>query len=136
MQLSAGIIIVRYEKGQWLYLLLRAYNYWDFPKGEVESGENPLETALRETREETGLSGLSFEWGEDFRETEPYRNGRKIARYYLAETEEAAVRLPVNPELGRPEHHEYRWVPIAELQQLVPDRMQPIISWAEKKITG
>lgn len=49
MQLSAGIVIVRREQHQWLYLVLRAYRYWDFPKGEMEEGEDPLQTAMRET---------------------------------------------------------------------------------------
>jgi len=41
MILSAGIIIVRQLEGKWFYLFLRAYNFWDFPKGEVEIGETP-----------------------------------------------------------------------------------------------
>ncbi len=31
--LSAGVIIVRYFDAGWRYLLLRVYDYWDFPKG-------------------------------------------------------------------------------------------------------
>ena len=49
--LSAGVVIARKEDGGWLYLLLRAYNYWDFPKGKVAPGENPLQAACRETEE-------------------------------------------------------------------------------------
>lgn len=134
MQLSAGIVIVRRRQKRWLYLILRAYKYWDFPKGEVEDDEEPLQTAKRETREETGLTDLIFRWGEHYCETEPYRNGRKKARYYLAATEETKVRFAVNPELGYPEHHEYRWLPAAEVKKLLPDRLQPIIRWAEKQI--
>ncbi|WP_293173184.1 NUDIX hydrolase [Oceanithermus sp.] len=37
-------------------LLIRDRNgYWVFPKGHVEPGEAPLETALREVAEETGV---------------------------------------------------------------------------------
>jgi len=42
------------------YLLLRAYNYWDFPKGVVEVDESPLQAAIREVEEETTLTGLRF----------------------------------------------------------------------------
>lgn len=37
------------------YLLIRARGRWSFPKGLVERGESPAETALREIAEETGL---------------------------------------------------------------------------------
>jgi 8-oxo-dGTP pyrophosphatase MutT (NUDIX family) len=30
------------------------YDDWSFPKGKLDSGESPLETAIREVREETG----------------------------------------------------------------------------------
>lgn len=41
----AGAIVLRRNKhGKWL-----------FPKGHIEPGEEPAETALRESREETGL---------------------------------------------------------------------------------
>ncbi|MGH8579780.1 MAG: NUDIX domain-containing protein [Gammaproteobacteria bacterium] len=33
--------------------MLRAYNYWDFPKGTVEPAEDPFEAACREVEEET-----------------------------------------------------------------------------------
>ena len=43
--------------------MLRAYRNWDFPKGVVEPGENPLYAAVREVREETSLDALDFRWG-------------------------------------------------------------------------
>lgn len=133
-QLSAGMVIGRRENGRLLFLLLRAYRNWDFPKGEVEEGEEPFEAARREVREETGISELGFPRGRIFQETEPYRNGRKVARYYLAETEEAEVCFAVNPELGRPEHHEYRWLTAVEARKLIPARLNPIIAWAEAQL--
>lgn len=132
--LSAGIVVVRRVEGQWRYLILRAYAHWDFPKGEVEEGESPLATAQREVVEETGIRNLHFRWGMIFRETEPYRNGSKRARYYLAETREAAVTFSVNPAIGGPEHHEYRWADLAELNKLAGRRLQPIIDWARAAV--
>ena len=83
--LSAGVVVVRRVDDEWRVLLLRVYNYWDFPKGIVEPGEYPLTTARREVREETGIEDLEFRWGEEFIETEPYAKN-KVARYYLATT--------------------------------------------------
>jgi len=45
---SAGIIPVRLHTAGPRFLLLRSYRYWDFPKGEIDAGEDPLEAALRE----------------------------------------------------------------------------------------
>jgi len=129
--LSAGVVIVRKNPDGWYYLLLRAYNYWDFPKGIVEKDEEPLRAARREVKEETGVEDLKFSWGEGFAETEPYRQG-KIARYYLAETSEEQLELPVSAELGRPEHNEYRWFSYEEARGLLVPRVQKILDWAQK----
>ncbi len=134
MILSAGIVIVRKEEDEWKYLFLRAYKNWDFPKGEVESSENPLDTAQREAKEEAGISDLNFSWGYVSKETEPYSRGRKIARYYIAETSQSKVTFSINPELGMPEHHEYRWIPYEEIKKLSPERLWPIIEWAHNLI--
>ncbi len=131
---SAGIVVARRENGEWKLLALRAYDNWDFPKGTIEPGETPLAAALRETAEEAGLTGLDFRWGEDYRETAPYGSPPKIARYYLAETDETDITLPVSPELGRPEHHEWRWVGFDEARRLLPQRLQPVLDWAEKAL--
>ena len=132
--LAAGVVVVRFAAGEPRFLLLRAYDYWDFPKGELEAGEEPLAAARRETTEETGLEGLAFRWGEESRETEPYRGGRKVARYYLAESAEGEVELPVSPELGRPEHHEARWAPYVEARALLVPRLQAILDWARSRL--
>jgi len=134
MILSAGIVVVRREDDRWKFLLLRAFRNWDFPKGEVEPGESPLAAALRETREETGLAELDFKWGTMFQGTAPYNRGAKTARYYLAETRQAAVVFAVNPALGGPEHHEYRWVDQEELDRLAPARLKPVVAWAARMV--
>jgi len=111
-------------------LLLRAFRHWDFPKGLIAAAEDPLAAALREAHEETGLADLAFAWGHAFRETEPYAGG-KIARFYIAETGTARIELPVSPELGRPEHHEWRWVSFDEARELLAPRLRFIVDWAE-----
>ncbi len=128
-RLSSGVIVVRAEKDSWWFLMLRAFRHWDFPKGMVEPGEGPLEAAIREVREETTVTDLAFHWGESFQETGPYNRG-KVARYYLAATLTEAISLPVNPEIGRPEHNEYRWVGYPEALVLSTPRLKPVIHWA------
>ena len=132
-RLSSGVVVVRAVPTGWLFLMLRAYRNWDFPKGAVEPGEQPLAAALREVREETLIEDLVFNWGEDYRETEPYSNN-KVARYYLAETRTESVTLPVSPELGRPEHDEARWVNLAGALAVASPRVAEIVRWAAAKL--
>ncbi|MCU0841951.1 MAG: NUDIX domain-containing protein [Thiobacillaceae bacterium] len=134
--MSAGVVVARREGGAWRLLVLRSYRNWDFPKGQVEPGETPLAAALRETEEETTLTGLDFRWGEAYREVGPYGSRRKLARYYLAETNAARVHLPISPELGRPEHDEWRWADFAEAARLLPERLQPVLAWARATLEG
>ena len=132
--LSAGVVVVRPVEDGWRVLLLRIYNYWDCPKGEVDAGEDLLTTARREVREETGITDLEFRWGEAFIETPPYAKN-KVARYYLAATSTAKIELPVNPELGAPEHHEFRWLNFEAAAALVVPRVRAVLAWARERLT-
>ncbi len=133
--LSAGVVVVRATDDGWRVLLLRAYNYWDCPKGLVEPGEDSFTTAKREVREETGIDDLDFRWGGEFIETGRYAKN-KIARYYVAATSSADVKLPINPQLGKPEHHEFRWLAIEAAAALTVPRLAHILSWAWDRIGG
>jgi len=132
---AAGAVIFRRSDRGIRLLVLRAYKNWDFPKGMVEPGEDALAAARREVEEETGLAGLDYPFGDEFRETMPY-SGSKVARYYLAETDAEKIVLPVSPELGRPEHDEYRWVSFDEAEDLLPPRLAVVLEWAKKTITS
>ncbi len=128
--LSAGVVVVKRHPGHFKYLLLRAYSHWDFPKGMVERGEKTLDAALREVREESTITDLTFTWGPQYRETGPYGPG-KVARYYLAETRQMTVDLPINPEIGKPEHEEYVWATYDESLKLVSARVRSVLEWSQ-----
>ena len=128
-RLSSGVVVVSLVDRKLRFLLLRAYRNWDFPKGLVEPGEEPIEAAVREVREETTLDDISFDWGLVYMDTGPYNKG-KISRYYIARSKETQVRLPVNPELGVPEHHEARWVDFQKALTMVSPRLVPVVRWA------
>jgi len=105
---SAGVIIFRRDE-EIKYLLLKyGYGHWDFVKGNIEKGENEIETIIRETKEETGIEDLKFLKG--FREKISYfyRKGKDLVYkevvFYLAETKEKKVRLSY-------EHEDYCWLP-------------------------
>ena len=130
---AAGVVIVHESSLGARFLLLRAYRNWDLPKGLVEPGEQPFAAARREVEEETGITELDFAWGTDFVETAPY-SGNKVARFYVARTTSDRVVLPVNPVLGRPEHHEYRWVELDQALALVVPRLQNVLRWAAARM--
>jgi 8-oxo-dGTP pyrophosphatase MutT (NUDIX family) len=131
---AAGAVVFRRSDRGIRLLALRAYKNWDFPKGLVEPGEDALAAARREVLEETGLADLAWPFGDEFKETLPY-SGNKVARYYLAETDAEKIELPVSPELGRPEHHEYRWISFDEAEDLLPPRLGVVLEWARKTLT-
>jgi predicted NUDIX family NTP pyrophosphohydrolase len=54
-QLSCGIVILN-EARELLLCHVTGQGHWDLPKGCLEANERPIDAALRETREETGLS--------------------------------------------------------------------------------
>ena len=57
-EVSAGGVVFRRRDGRAEILLIEdRYARWTLPKGKREKGETNEETALREIREETGVSG-------------------------------------------------------------------------------
>ena len=132
-RLSCGAVVARQTDDGWLTLLLRAYHHWDFPQGIRERGEDPMEAAIREVREETSIDDLSFDWGNRFFETGPYSRG-KSARYFIATTRQEDVVMGPSPETGEPEHHEWRWVSFDEAYDLGSPRVRQIVQWARQII--
>jgi 8-oxo-dGTP pyrophosphatase MutT (NUDIX family) len=130
---AAGAVVFRRSESGVRLLVLRAYRNWDFPKGMIEPGETELDAAKRECAEETGLADLVFPFGDAHKDTVPYAGG-KIARYFIAETRTDHIELPVSPELGRPEHHEWRWASFDEAEDLLPPRLALVLEWARKTI--
>jgi 8-oxo-dGTP pyrophosphatase MutT (NUDIX family) len=132
-RLSCGAVVVRETDTGWLTLMLRAYRNWDFPKGIREKGETSIAAAIREVGEETGIADLDFAWGERYTDTGPYNRG-KTARYYLARTSQEQVEMGIAPALGRPEHHEFRWMDFDQAYDISAPRVRHVVQWARRII--
>lgn len=113
-EIAAGIIIYRKTlKGPEFLILYHGRGYWNFPKGKIESEEKSFQAALRETREETGLSRQDLKFHDNFKVYEKFsfwrkaENGSnqrvfKIVIFYLAETKKTDIKISR-------EHNGYGW---------------------------
>ena len=95
---SAGIVLFRNISNKNEFLLLNyPQGHWDFIKGKVEQNETPHETALRETKEKTGISNIEFVDG--FEESVEYdfrfknEDIHKKVIFFLAKTDTKKIRL-------------------------------------------
>jgi 8-oxo-dGTP pyrophosphatase MutT (NUDIX family) len=60
IETSSGGVVFRRDAGGAYFLLIRdPYGHWGLPKGHLEGGETPIEAAVREVAEETGLLELA-----------------------------------------------------------------------------
>jgi 8-oxo-dGTP pyrophosphatase MutT (NUDIX family) len=93
---SAGGVVFRREGAEPVYLLIRdSYQNWGFPKGHLETGEQPDAAALREVGEETGLAQLELRAPVDTIDWHFRFRGRlihKVCHFYLMETADSATK--------------------------------------------
>lgn len=108
-EISAGIVVYRRtQEGPKFLVLYHGHNYWNFPKGKIENEEKSFEAALRETREETGLSTSDLRVMRNFKAYEKFqfkRSGKTVFKtviFYLAETNKRDVKISK-------EHQGYAW---------------------------
>ena len=105
---SAGIVLFRKEDSKNLFLLLHyPSGHWDFVKGKMEKGESTHETAIRETKEETGITDVNFlegfeEWIEYNFQYQKELVHKKVV-FFLAETTTKEVNISH-------EHLDYTWM--------------------------
>ncbi|KAF7459211.1 5'-nucleosyl-tetraphosphatase [Cryptosporidium felis] len=125
--LAAGIILFRSDavkdeggvdsvEPSFLLLKCSKKHHWSPPKGisEKNEGRNTLETAYRETMEETGIKPEQIKIYDDFLKEIRYEawNKKKTVFYYLGECEESQIKIS-------DEHSEYKWANINQVKQLV-----------------
>ena len=113
-EFSAGVVLVRRMRGRWWFAAVRPQGkragVWALPKGIVDPGEKPAETALREGFEETGVAGrLDSKLG-DVRYVYTWEGERvfKVVSFFLAHARRGRIgALPPGMEV---EVAEARWL--------------------------
>ena len=116
--------------GNRFLLLNYPTGHWDFVKGKIEQGETLHQTAIRETREETGISDLEFVEG--FEEKINYNfqfEGELIQKeviFFLAKTKTHTVNVSH-------EHLDYTWLDYENaLEKVTYQNAKNILSKANK----
>ena len=85
MEKSCGAVLYKMIDDTPYFVLVRGSVY-GFPKGHVEDGETEVQTALREIREETGVTPrLDPRFRREIEYASPVRRGRKRVVFFLAE---------------------------------------------------
>jgi 8-oxo-dGTP pyrophosphatase MutT (NUDIX family) len=122
-EFSAGVVLARRMRGRWWLAAVRPrgkpVGTWALPKGLIDPGEKPAETALREGFEETGVrSRLAVKLG-DVRYVYTWQGERvfKVVTFYLAHAAGGRIgELPPGMEL---EVAEARWLRLEEAPRLL-----------------
>ena len=128
---SAGVVIfMKNEQGISYLLLNYPSGHWDFAKGRIEDGESLREAAVRETKEETGISDLVFL--EEFEEKIEYHfqfEGKLIHKqvvFFLAKTKTKDVKVSQ-------EHTNFIWLDFENaMKKITYENAKNILSKANK----
>ena len=107
-EVSAGIVLYNDDNDEVQFLVLKyPGGHWDFVKGKMENSEEPKQTAIRETKEETGIIDVEFIDGfnEEISYTFYVKNEEidKKVIFYLGKTKSTEIVLSH-------EHLDFAWL--------------------------
>jgi len=145
----AGGVVVRRSGKAVEFLLVEASqnrNEWVLPKGHIEPGEDPRQTAVREVKEETGHWARVVQWSDGVTRRKicatqrsddvakwiddvRFGNGA-FTRFYLMELAEPGKRWPV-------EDRRHDWFPLAvALQKATFTETRELLTKAHERLTA
>lgn len=116
------------------FLLIKGGFGWEFPKGHIEEGETRLETAKRETKEETGLTieriHPDFNFLSKYLVTINYKTRKKLwnpipktVAYFMGVAPSKDVKLSF-------EHSEYGWFSYGEAFEKLTNNKKEVLNAA------
>jgi 8-oxo-dGTP pyrophosphatase MutT (NUDIX family) len=122
-EFSAGGVVVKTIGGRPHLAAVRPQGkrpgHWALPKGNIDPGEAPAETAVREVREETGLEARIVEKLGDVKYVYTWDGERifKIVSFFLCRA--GGGRLGDIEEAMRVEVAETKWLPLDDAPSLL-----------------
>ena len=125
-EFSAGGVLVKTIRGRPMLAAVRPQGkpegLWALPKGNIDPGESPAETALREVREETGVEGRLVEKLGDVKYVYTWDGERifKIVSFFLLRA--GRGRIGEIDESMQVEVAEARWLPLGDAPRLLAYR--------------
>lgn len=133
--------MLRWTRRGWQYLTLvttmmtrEGERKLDFPKGHVESGEDWLDAAIRETSEEAGIDekSLNFAWGDVH--IDCVKPG-KTCRIFMAWSG-SRPEIRRNPASGIYEHIGWKWLSLEgdREEELIHPYIRPAVGWARSVV--
>jgi bis(5'-nucleosidyl)-tetraphosphatase len=129
---SAGAVVFYMEENSEPEYLLLHYSagHWDFPKGNIEVGENEKQTATREIQEETSITDVEFL--DDFRMKIEYKY-RHGSKHILKEVVLYLARVYTRRVVLSPEHIGFAWKKFDDaMQQLSYMNAKNLLSAAKE----
>lgn len=107
------VVVIKEEEYKFLILLQdKKWDNWSFPKGKQEEGETPIETAMRELREEVNIVDieiLDFPMIEEKYEIQkPDKLKKRENKYFIGIVKDK------NLKLKEDEIFEYKWATYEE----------------------
>ncbi len=117
---TAGLLVLRQRKSGCQILLVHDRKKWSIPKGGMELGETPEQTARREVWEETGIT-----FGSDVIPVGyvDYKKEQKRLHAFVAELEDE-VDIVLSGELIQA-----RFVSFAEARRMLDERQCIFLDW-------
>lgn len=135
---SAGGLVVRSGPSGHEVALIRVGPAWSLPKGNLDSGETPEQTALREIAEETGLPQASLRLIAALPPSEYAYRRRDSGRLVFKRVDHFLIELladaPLRPQAG--EVDEVAWVPLDEAERRVSYRDLRAVLAAARRLLG
>jgi 8-oxo-dGTP pyrophosphatase MutT (NUDIX family) len=129
-------VVYRRTSDEPVFLLIRdPYQNWGLPKGHVEPGESPEQTAVREVTEETGIAELNLmetlqtiDWF--FREGPDLIH--KYCHFFLMETEIEVTQPQLEEGIT-----DCVWLPLPQaLETLTYDNARMVLRAAGRRVSG
>ena len=110
IQVCASCYVVDFKREELLMIYNKKLGLWLQPGGHIEGNEKPLDTAIREVKEETGIEfipvGISFNGHVEPFAVENYdtRIGPQLDIQFIGK--------PIRKRIINNEHNKARWVPL------------------------